>query len=373
MEFGFTHEQSSMGDAIGRLLQDLMPFDAVRAGADRAQWDEKLGAALAEAGVARLCASQAVGGLALGAVDAVAVVVECGRHLAPWPVSETLLAHALIDEAQAAYLKDADPGADEDCAMTVSLAPGLSFAAGPAGRTVSGVLPVVSWAAGVRWLIAAVGQDAAISVAPQAPELVLVDLHHASVRVDAVQSLDLTSPSASVGLQAYPLLDGALLVRPVREARNLAALLAATEALGAAERCLQLTNEYLKERVQFKRPIGTFQALKHMMADDAVRVESMRVALLYAAWAIDAKSEDADMAVAVAKSYVSDAARRVAENAIQLHGGIAYTWEFGLHLYLRRILRCAAQAGTAREHREMLAAALLDQPVGFHPAAAFQI
>jgi alkylation response protein AidB-like acyl-CoA dehydrogenase len=115
----------------------------------------------------------------------------------------------------------------------------------------------------------------------------------------------------------------------------------------------------MKVRKQFGQEIGRFQALKHIAANDALYLENMRLAIEYAAWAQDAGSEDAADAMHIAKEYCSDQARTVAEDAVQCHGGIGFTWDYDLHLYLRRILRLGASLGTAAEHRERIAGTLI--------------
>ncbi len=141
---------------------------------------------------------------------------------------------------------------------------------------------------------------------------------------------------------------------PPNRWRELRIVLAAAELEGAAHTCLDLALEHMKTRRQFGQEIGKFQALKHIAASDALSIESMSLANAYAAWAVDAGADDAAEAVAIAKSYASEAARTVAQNAVQCHGGIGFTWEYGLHFFLRRILRLAASLGTAHDHRENL-------------------
>src|SRR5690606_24796053 len=110
----------------------------------------------------------------------------------------------------------------------------------------------------------------------------------------------------------------------------------AAEILGAASRVLDLTVDYAKERVQFGRPIGSFQAVKHRCADMLVDVEGMRSAVYYAAWCVGAGDRDRSIAASTAKTWCSDAGRRVMASGLQVHGGIGFTWEHDLHLFLKR-------------------------------------
>jgi alkylation response protein AidB-like acyl-CoA dehydrogenase len=127
------------------------------------------------------------------------------------------------------------------------------------------------------------------------------------------------------------------------------------EMLGAADRVLEMTVAYAKDRVQFGRPIGGFQAVKHRCADMLVDVEGMRSATYYAGWAVGAGDPDAAAAASVAKVWSSDAARRVMASGLQVHGGIGFTWEHDLHLYLKRSQLDQMTFGDAVAHRERLA------------------
>ena len=141
----------------------------------------------------------------------------------------------------------------------------------------------------------------------------------------------------------------------------------AAEMLGGAERVLELSVEYAKQRVQFDRPIGSFQAVKHRAADMLLEVESLRSAVYYAAWALERDHPDASLVASMAKAYASDAYRKVAASGIQIHGGIGFTWEADLHLYFKRAKHFEPFYGDADFHREqalrlMLERAAADQP-----------
>ena len=129
---------------------------------------------------------------------------------------------------------------------------------------------------------------------------------------------------------------------------------AAAEMLGAARRCLDMAVGYAKVREQFGQPIGSFQAIRHKCAEMLLEVENSHSAVYYAAWALDAAAEDAELAASVAKVYVGDASRKVCGEAIQVHGGIGFTWEYDLHLYFKRAKALEAQYGDADYHRELI-------------------
>ena len=136
------------------------------------------------------------------------------------------------------------------------------------------------------------------------------------------------------------------------------ALGAAAEMLGAARRCLDMAVEYAKVREQFGQPIGSFQAIRHKCAEMLLEVENSHAAVYYAAWALDAGAEDADLAASVAKAYVGDAARKVCGEAIQVHGGIGFTWEYDLHLYFKHAKGLEPMYGDADYHRELITRAV---------------
>src|SRR5258705_436474 len=129
---------------------------------------------------------------------------------------------------------------------------------------------------------------------------------------------------------------------------------AAAEMLGAERRCLDMAVEYAKVREQFGQPIGSFQAIRHKCAEMLLEVENSHAAVYYAAWALDADAEDAELAASVAKAYVGDASRKVCGEAIQVHGGIGFTWEYDLHLYFKRAKALEVQYGDADYHRELI-------------------
>jgi alkylation response protein AidB-like acyl-CoA dehydrogenase len=140
-----------------------------------------------------------------------------------------------------------------------------------------------------------------------------------------------------------------------------AATALAAEMLGASSRVLEMSVEYAKARVQFGKPIGSFQAVKHRLADALVDVEGMRSSVYYAAWCIASGEQGASLAASAAKAWCSDAARRVMASGLQVHGGIGFTWEHDLHLYVKRSQLDQSSWGDAVFHRERIASLLTDQ------------
>jgi len=177
--------------------------------------------------------------------------------------------------------------------------------------------------------------------------------------VTPVVSLDMTRQLADVSLDGVParrIAAGETAQRAIAAALSAGAAMLASEQLGTAERCLEMTVSYLKERHQFGRPVGSFQALKHRVADLWVAVAQARAAARYAAACLADGDPDADIAVALAKAACSDAATAAAHECVQLHGGIGFTWEHPAHLYLKRAKSASIGFGTADRHRQALAA-----------------
>jgi alkylation response protein AidB-like acyl-CoA dehydrogenase len=130
------------------------------------------------------------------------------------------------------------------------------------------------------------------------------------------------------------------------------------EMLGASTRVLEMSVEYAKDRVQFGKPIGSFQAVKHRLADALVDVEAMRSNVYYAAWSLASDDPDGSLAASAAKAWCSAASRRVMASGLQVHGGIGFTWEHDLHLYVKRSQLDESSFGDAAFHRERVATLL---------------
>jgi alkylation response protein AidB-like acyl-CoA dehydrogenase len=130
------------------------------------------------------------------------------------------------------------------------------------------------------------------------------------------------------------------------------------EMIGGGQKVLETSTEYAKTRQQFGKPIGIYQAVSHKLADMLVQSESAKSATYYAAWTVDADAPDRSLASSMAKAYVSDAYKKIAGDGIQVHGGIGFTWEHDLHLYLKRAKASEVTLGDATYHRELVAQAL---------------
>jgi alkylation response protein AidB-like acyl-CoA dehydrogenase len=194
--------------------------------------------------------------------------------------------------------------------------------------------------------------DVAVVLDEDAQAVVAVDLT-VGPPVEREPAMDLTRPLGWLRLEGRETvrLGGADAATDLLD-RGAAAYAAAL--LGGAARVLELTTEYAKERVQFGKPIGSFQAVKHRCADMVVDVEGMRSVAYWAAWCLGARDPEASMAASVAKVWCSDAGRRVLASGLQVHGGIGFTWEHDLHLFLKRSQLDQLAFGDGAYHRERL-------------------
>jgi alkylation response protein AidB-like acyl-CoA dehydrogenase len=290
----------------------------------------------------------------LGAVELCLIARALGTHLAPVPYlgsAAVRFAGAVLD--------------DEAVALAV-LEPGASWAAPPQttvtrGDFVSGRKTAVEHAGSVSRL-------AVVAAATEGPVLAIVDAAAPEVALVPQPAFDASAPMWAVELVDAPVLADPLSGDAISRMATIGALLAAAEAVGAAGRMLDDACRYAAERRQFGRPVASFQALRHLLADMYVRQASSWSSVLYAAAALDEDDEDAPRTASIAKAYVSRAAREVAHGAMQVFGGIAVTAEHPAHLYLRRIVVRERQFGDAAHHERALgralASAAVPEPVG---------
>ena len=193
--------------------------------------------------------------------------------------------------------------------------------------------------------------------------LYAVDAAGPGVERSPLVTLDLTRPQATVRLSGAP---GRLVAGPgeaervIEHALQVGSALLAAEQVGAGQHLLDLSVDYAKSRLQFGRPIGSFQAVKHRLADLLVDLEHARSTAYHAVWALADGSDDPALAASIAQATCSAALSRIAADTIQVHGGIGFTWEHQAHLYFKRATTDAALLGTAEQHRSRVAELVLD-------------
>jgi len=347
MHFAFTDQQLEFRDAVRQVLAKECTTDDVRAAYDTPSARTARWATLADLGVTGLTVPEARGGLGLGLVDLVPLVEEAGRVALPEPLTTTTgIAAPLLADL---WTDGADPrlGGWLAAIATGELTAAVADADRPGG-------PVAG----------ADGADLLVLVAPGPDGLEVHGLDAARCPVDPVSSLDPTrrlgvpewQPSASTLLASGAAASAALACTADR-----AAVVTGAELLGLAEAMIASTAAYAKDRRQFGVPIGSFQAVKHLLAGAQVVLEFARPVVYGAAWAVDERAPDAARAASVAKAYASEAALEAARVSLQVHGAIGYTWECDLHLFLKRSWALAQAWGSAGDHRARLLALLLDE------------
>ncbi len=327
----------------------------------------------AELGGAGLLVHESLGGAGASYREAAVVAEETGRSVAPVPY----LGSAVVATAVLLSAAGPAPARDEDRKLLASLADGtvtaalaIAFESAPGAELprsvrVTGPSPGDPVAGSARLagtaarLADALPADVLLVPADGVPYgLYAVDAHAAGVTRTPVISLDSTRQLCDLTLDAVParqIAAGDAAAAAVRAGLSAGAAMLAAEQLGLAGRCLEMTVGYAKERRQFARQIGSFQAVKHRLADLYVLVAQARAASRYAAACLADGSPDAPVAVAMAKAYCGDAAVKAAEECVQLHGGIGFTWEHPAHLYLKRAKSGSIAFGTPDRHRAALA------------------
>ncbi|WP_103530763.1 acyl-CoA dehydrogenase family protein [Streptomyces sp. SM11] len=349
----YSQDEEDLRSAVRALLADRADAPTVIAATESdTPYDPELWASLAGGiGAAGLLVPEKLGGQGASHREAAVVLEELGRSVAPAPyltssvvATETLLALGGQDGPSAALLRDLASGA-----RTAVLA--VSFATQPAGAAA-----LVPPGGTVRGVADAVVAD--VLLVPTLEGLYAVEAADPGVAVRPLVPLDLTRPLAAVtltGAAGTLLADADTSARAVRRGLLAGAGLLASEQLGIAEWCLAETVRYTRERHQFNRPVGSFQSLKHRMAQLWLEIVSARAAARNAADALATGSTDAPLAVAVAQVHCSGVAVHAAEECVQLHGGIGMTWEHPAHLYLKRAKADSIACGSAGSYRQSVA------------------
>ncbi|HEY7323701.1 MAG TPA: acyl-CoA dehydrogenase family protein [Streptosporangiaceae bacterium] len=362
----YSETETELRNAVKSLLADRAAWRDVLARTETAQtYDEPLWHTLAaEVGVAGLLIPEALGGAEASYREAAVVAEEIGRAVAPVPFlgSAVVATTALLSVGDAELLPQLASGA-----ATAALA--VPFAAGPGLRPATTVRldaqqpgdePGTYRLTGtVRGVADALPADVFLVPADGVPYGLYEVRAGDGVVKEAVVSLDQTRQLCDLHLSQAParkIADDEAAGRAVAAGLLAGAGLIASEQLGIAERCLEMTLAYVKDRKQFARPVGGFQALKHRLADLWVLVTQARAAARAAADGLVARpGTEAELLVALAKAACSDTALKAAQETIQLHGGIGFTWEHPAHLFLKRAKADSIGFGTADSHRASLA------------------
>ncbi|HEY9303383.1 MAG TPA: acyl-CoA dehydrogenase family protein [Mycobacterium sp.] len=353
----YSDTEEALRDSVRRLFADRCPPEAVSSVYDSAPHDfsNVWHTLAADLGMAGLLVPEELGGAGASAREAAVVMEEIGRAVAPVPylTSAVLATVALLEAGDTETVKELAAGS-LTAALTVPLptAPDdavISVSGGLTGRVTS-----VAGASEADVLVVPVA-------GPDGLELHTVARDAAGVEVSPVLALDMTRPLANVEFSSAASSRVGPGEAAVRAALRTGAALLASEQLGIAQWCFETTLAYAKQRKQFGRAIGSYQAIKHRLADLWIEVNAVAAVARYAADTCARRDEDAIIAAAVAQAYCGGAAVHAAEECVQLHGGIGMTWEYPAHLYLKRAKSDQLAFGTAYRHRARLAE-LVDLP-----------
>ncbi len=354
MRFAFTEDQLLFRDTVRDLLAKECPPEVVRAAWESAEGrSEELWSSLAEMGVIGLTIPEDLGGLGMTELDLVLLLEEAGRAALPEPVLETtaVAAPLLADLSSGA-------GGGEHHAAAVELAS--------------------------EWLPKVAEGQARLAVGLAYSPLV-ADAHLAGLVILHREDRLFAVPGDKLGLLPQPSVDGARRLfsaswdpadeiwlaagedvwPAVNTAFDRGALAAAAELVGLADQLLAMTVSYVIERHQFGVPVGSFQAIKHHLANGLLRLELAKPLVHAAAYSMAQRLDTSSRDVSMAKSAASEAASFVAGVALQCHGAIGYTVEHDLHLWMKRVWALAATWGDAAYHRERVAVSVLGPPPAY--------
>ncbi len=358
---GLTEEQAMLVDASARFMESEVPLSVIRARADGAARDDaRYRATAAELGWFGLLADEAHGGGSAsgnGVLDAALLSAERGARLQPGPfVGHSVVVHALVasgSPATDAVLADLVSGGSW-ATWAFAERPRAELTADGHALRLDGEVAVVADLEHCAWvLVPAVGPDGDTQV--------LLGTDAPGVDVRPLDGLDVTRAWGALHLDGVGVEPDAVIGEPgvatdelVADQLRLAAVLTAAESVGAMHTDLGSAVQYAKDRIAFGRPIGSFQGLKHLIADASLGLEMATGLVAAAAEALGAGAPDGAQLAHAAKAFVAEQGVELAHDCFQVYGGIGYTWEHDQHLYLRRLAADAAAFGSARFHRSLL-------------------
>ncbi len=361
MNFDFSDDQKSLKDQARKFLTDKAGAKVTRRVLDDAgvSYDADLWRGVAELGWLGVAIPEKHGGLGLGRLELCVLAEELGRAVAPIPFSSTVyfFAEALMlagSDAQKAALLPKVAGGEVIGCFAVSEGPRAPTAAGMEakfdGSTLTGAKIPVTDGDCATYAVVVAKEGAGVS-------LVLVDLNQPGVTRTTLKTLDPTRGHAKLefknakaerlgaAAQGWDLAEAVL---------DRAAVLLAFEQVGGSQACLEMATEYAKGRYAFSRQIGSFQAIKHKLADMYVAIEVARSNAYYGAWALSTEAAELPFAAAASRAAASDAYYLCAKENIQTHGGMGFTWDVDCHLFFRRAKLLALQAGAPAVWKEKL-------------------
>jgi alkylation response protein AidB-like acyl-CoA dehydrogenase len=336
MNFDFTDDQQAIKRTAHDLLADRFKFDRVRELAEAGKYDDDAWKELCELGWPGIFIEEEYGGQGLGIVELVILMEELGYALAPVPFLSNAAAGLMIQAA----------GSDEQKQRWL---PGI--ASGEA-RGAAGLVR------GDEAKLVPDGDSAELIVMCAAEGVTVIE--RSAAEVEAVATMDSTRRYARVRASGGEALEG-----EPGPGVGAGLLAVAAELTGVAQRAMEMAVEYARDRKQFGRPIGAYQAVSHRCAQMLLETEGSRSATYWGAWTADAEPGSLELAASMAKAYASDAGWRVCSSSLQVHGGIGFTWEHDLHFFLKRAKVDSLLWGSASEHRERVAGmSAVGEPAG---------
>ena len=366
MNFAHTEEQEELRNAVRRFCEEKSPSSEVRRlmetteGYDPAVWSQMAN----QLGLQGMAIPEEYGGAGFGFTELGIALEEMGRVLlcAPFFSSAVLATQALLTTDDEEAKKELLPGiAAGETIATLAFTEdtgrwdvdGISMEATKSGDgwTLSGAKMFVLDGHTASLLLVAAKAAGGVS-------LFAVDGDASGLTRTPLTTMDQTRKQARVEFDSTParLVGGeGAFAAALPKVLDLAAIALASEQVGGAQKCLETSVDYAKTRIQFGRPIGSFQAIKHKCADMLLEVESAKSAAYYGAWSVDDGSDEVPVVASLAKSYCSEAYFHAAAENIQIHGGIGFTWEHDAHLYFKRAKSSELLFGDPSYHRELLA------------------
>jgi alkylation response protein AidB-like acyl-CoA dehydrogenase len=321
MNFDFTDDQRAIKETARDLLASRFKLERLRELAESKSYGDDAWSEISELGWPGIFISEEHGGQGLGILELVILLEELGYVLAPLPFLSNAAAGLVLQET----------GSTDRLEGVAS-----GQARGTVGLVKDGRANLVPDAADADFIVLIDGTDATL-------------IERGDAQVEPIDAIDPTRRYATV--QA----NGGEALGDASRARDLIALAVAAELVGISQRALEMAVEYAKDRKQFDRPIGAYQAVSHQCAEMLKQVEGARSLVYYAGWAAGAAPDEFSLAASMAKAYASDAGWNVTAASLQVHGGIGFTWEHDLHWFLKRAKTDGVLYGSARDHRERVA------------------
>ena len=365
MNVTITEEQTMLQDSVKKFVENEIPLEKIRELFDDPNGlTDELWAKIAEQGWLGILVPEEYGGLGMGVQELAVVCEEFGRGAVPGPYRSTVLAAHLIalggsDAAKQAWLEGIVAGETRATLALIEDTPEIDLSrietkavSSNGGYLLNGKKMLVADAMGADlFVVAARKADGALA-------FFLVERGAGGVTVKANKLRDLTARSGNVYLKNVAVEADAVIDQGAEDAYrktlNVANVCIAADSVSGADYIHKLTVAYAKERTQFGKQIGSFQAVKHPLVDVFAEIESAKSAYYYAAWAIDADSPDVNAAVAIARNTCTQAYRDTVTVCLQAHGGIAFTWEYDLHIFLKRAKHNQFLYGSRSESDEVI-------------------